>query len=317
MNFNVKEVIFKGNTDNSEKEETIKIIKHMSNVVVNQASFRFARVLYKLYIIFAGLAIINSNIFEDRNNDKFTTMLLIIGLCFIIEWFVDYVVMVTVDVLKGLVIIFVTISMFLIGTAIIAPVAEVKQVLLVLFVEYYIFVGIFYLAQKLRSNKKEKENISVINEAGVNNVELRIIENKDSNLSILMSLKNLTTNKWTYGKVIGIENVMSFVIQDTYCLIIDNKEGFKAVLKVNEEQLKGIDGFIYDISSRALRETQPVTLIKTLQQALCMPVKFKQADDKIIFQPVEKEELEELDKELNSGSDELKEIIEERETLEV
>lgn len=55
MNFNVKEIIFKENTEVDEKEEIIKIIEHMSKIVINKSLFLFADILYKIYIILAGI----------------------------------------------------------------------------------------------------------------------------------------------------------------------------------------------------------------------------------------------------------------------
>lgn len=317
MNFNVKEVIFKGNTEVGEREEAIKNVKYMSKVVVNQALFDFAGVLYKLYILLAGIDIINSGIFEGRSNDKFTTMMLIFGLCFVIEMFIDYVISITGDVTKGIIIMYVTISIFLIGTAVIAPVADVKQVLILLFVEYFIANGILYLNKRVKYNKLEKENINIINEAGINNVELRIIENTKNNLNVVLSIKNMTTNKESYGKTFSIKDIRGVITKGTTYMLIDNKQGFKAVLKTNEEQLKRINAFIYGINTKMLDEAPTINLFKALQQSLCIPAKASRANGLFSFQQAEEEDLGELDKELSNKQEELKEIINERETLEI
>ena len=317
MNFNVKEIIFKENTEVDEKEETIKIIEHMSKIVINKSSFLFADILYKIYIILAGIFIINSNIFDGRSNDKFTTMLLIIGLCFIIQLFVDYVINITEDTNKGLVIIYVTISMFLIGTAVIAPIADVKITLFMLFIYYFICNGIFYLIKRTQNSKKAKESISIVNEAGVNNVELRLIENTENNLSIILSIRNMTTNKESYGKMLKISDIGVIIDDNTVCMIIDNKEGFKAVLKINKEQLKRINEFVYDMNNKLLDEMSTIDLYKTFQPPLHTPVKIVRIAGLVSFIIAEDRELVELDKELNSHTDKLKEVIDERETLEV
>lgn len=317
MNFNIREIIFKGNTEVNEKEKAIKTVKHMSKVVVNQSLFNFADLLYKVYILLAGIAIINSGIFEGRSNDKFTTIMLIFGLCFVIEMFIDYVISITGDITKGLIIMYVTISIFLLGTAVIAPVADVKQVLILLFVEYFIAIGILYLNKRIKSNKLEKENINIINEAGINNVVLRIIENTKNNLNVVLSIKNMTTNNESYGRTFDIEDIRGIITKDKIYMIIDNKQGFKAVLKINEEQLKRINAFIYGINTGLLNEAPTVNLFKALQQSLCVPAKASRVDGLLSFQQAEEEDLGELDKELNSNQDELKEVIDERETLEI
>lgn len=75
--------------------------------------------------------------------------------------------------------------------------------------------------------------------------------------------------------------------------------------------------FIYGINTGLLNEAPTVNLFKALQQSLCVPAKASRVDGLLSFQQAEEEDLGELDKELNSNQDELKEVIDERETLEI
>lgn len=53
----------------------------------------------------------------------------------------------------------------------------------------------------------------------------------------------MTTNKESYGRTFDIEDIRGIITKDKIYMIINNKQGFKAVLKINEEQLKRINAF--------------------------------------------------------------------------